>query len=421
MAQQIVTETRTGLIESTVGGKTKKVAGIISPGEGSSGIYPQEVLEAAAADKIFPAGTHMYFDHPTAQENADRPERSVLTLGAVTNEDARWDDSLGKLVAGYDPVQAFEHLLNDDIFTKAVGLSIRALAEVKQSESGGKPLVTRLVEGQSIDFVTHAGRGGSILTVAESARPSVVNAKAIEHGISEATVNDRREALANVVRDAYATDDVWVWLRDFDDAEAIFDIESGDDAGTWKQPYTADDAGMPVALSGDRTEVRASTTYVPVDPVGQLNTQESAGGHMATTPIEESALAELREKAGRVTVLETERDTAVKERDELKESFADFKAEIKRGADATAVIEGVAKEAEVSFTPLEIAGLKAALPLKEGALDTEAFTTTVAAEAAKIATSGRVTSFGATQDEQIGESDFASAVAGAFGRTVQEA
>lgn len=42
--------------------------GLITPGWGSSGYYAAEVLESAAADRVFPAGTHIYFDHPSASE-----------------------------------------------------------------------------------------------------------------------------------------------------------------------------------------------------------------------------------------------------------------------------------------------------------------------------------------------------------------
>ena len=41
---------------------------VISPGWGSSGYYSSEVLEAAGKAKVWPAGCHMYFDHPDASE-----------------------------------------------------------------------------------------------------------------------------------------------------------------------------------------------------------------------------------------------------------------------------------------------------------------------------------------------------------------
>lgn len=414
---QTITETA-GLTAVPVAGKPGRLkVTLITPGQGSSGYYSPEVLEAAATDKVFPAGTQMYLDHPTESEQFERPERSVKDLGAVLVEDAYSED--GALVAEAESFSQHRELLSE--MQQYIGVSVRSSAEV--SEGPGRRTIERLIASpsNSVDFVTRAGRGGSF-TILESARPSAVNRRALAHdSVTEATVNDQREALENVLKDAHGGDNSWVWLRDFDATTAWFQLEDGDDQGTYQQSYTSGDDGVATSMDGERIEVRQSTTYVPVDPVGQSTTQESAGGHMATTTIEESALSELRETAGRVTALESERNTAVQAKEAAEAALESYKAEQKIATDATAVIDGVAKEAEVTFTPLEVAGLKAALPIKEGALDVDAFTTTVANEAAALAKSGRVTGFGATQTEVVGEADFASAVAGAFGRQVKEA
>src|SRR4249920_1591703 len=63
---------------------------VITPGWGASGYYSATVLEQAAQDHIFPAGTHMYLDHPTVNEQEERPNRSVKDLAAVLVEDAKW-------------------------------------------------------------------------------------------------------------------------------------------------------------------------------------------------------------------------------------------------------------------------------------------------------------------------------------------
>jgi hypothetical protein len=377
---QTVTEATTVLEASAIEGQPSRLLiGIITPGQGSSGFYPADVLEAAATDKVFPAGTQMFFDHPTESDNFERPERSVRDLAAVLSEDARWDGS--KLVAEASVFGPYRDLLSDAEFSKAIGVSIRASAEVKEGKNGRE--ITRLVHAESVDFVTKAGRGGSILQVLESARPSKVNDRAVHRGVSEATVNDRREALSSLVREEYSDEKTYVWLRDFDETYAWFDVESGEDSGTWQQTYSTGDDELANALTGDRIEVRAVTTYVPVDPVGQFNTQESSGGHMATTQIEESALSELREKAGRVTALESERDTAVKERDEATEKVATLEGTVRESRIATIIAE-----ADVTFDDLQVAGLTAGAPVKEGVLDEDAFKKTVAEAAAKIAEAG---------------------------------
>ena len=143
----------------------------ISPGKGSSGSYPQEVLEAAAKDRVFPAGTMMMVDHATEAQDWERPEGSIKDLAGVLTEDARWDDKHGALVA---EAKIFEHwrpILES--MREEIGISIRASGEVE--EANGGRIVKRLVEGRSIDFVTRAGRGGRVLEVLESHRPSTLD------------------------------------------------------------------------------------------------------------------------------------------------------------------------------------------------------------------------------------------------------
>lgn len=142
----------------------------ISPGKGSSGTYPQETLEAAARNRVFPAGTMLMVDHATDEQEWSRPEGSIRDLAGVLTEDARWDDKHGALVA---EAKIFEHWrpilesLKDDI-----GMSIRASAEVEESD--GERVIKRIVEGRSIDFVTKAGRGGRVLEVLEAERPTTL-------------------------------------------------------------------------------------------------------------------------------------------------------------------------------------------------------------------------------------------------------
>lgn len=418
MKQQLITETTGRLNASTTEANGKKLAGIISPGQGSSGFYPKDVLEAAGTDKVFPAGTHMYFDHPSESEDLDRPERSVLTIGAVTTEDAHWDESLGMLVAEYEAIAAYKELLEDKTFLGAIGLSIRASAEVEETTEGR--IIKRLVEGKSIDFVTHAGRGGRpILELAESARPSTINARALKHaGIEEATVNDKREALSTIVRDEYSDDKTYVWLRDFDDTTAWFDVDSGDDSGTWQQAYTTGEDDLPAALTGDRTEVRVSTTYVPVIPAGPTPTEESEEDTMAETKIEESALADLREKAGRADAAEAARKAAEERAEKAEQTSAAVEARVQaekhararvREANATLpapVVDRIVAEAvrEVPLTDEH--------KLDEAKFDKQVDDAKTAEESylaglAEASGAGTILGFGATSEPgEVSESDF---------------
>lgn len=145
---------------------------IISPGWGSSGYYSPAVLEAAATDQVFPAGTQMFWDHPTMSERSDRPERSLRDLAAVTETAAVWqqDHPQGPgLYAQVKVFEAFRPLLAE--MAPHIGVSIRAGAEMTAGEAEGRKgrIVQRLVEGLSIDFVTRPGRGGQVLAVLEAA------------------------------------------------------------------------------------------------------------------------------------------------------------------------------------------------------------------------------------------------------------
>lgn len=413
---------------------------LISPGWGSSGYYSAEVLQEAAAAEIIPAGTHMYADHPTPTELKERPVRSIKDLMSVTVEAAHvatdediatWGAEPGALVAEVDVLPAFrdtvEHLKD------AIGVSIRGDGEINPRGEAPDGTVGKIVEGlehvKSVDWVTRAGRGGKVLSLVESAK---ANARAIAHGLDEATVNDTREALHNELRDAYGSDDVWIWVRDFDETTVWFEIETGDDAGVYGQTYSSDDGT--VKLTGQRAEVRVETNYVPVDDTAlealleanpkfqallqqhqeaaeqlreivrsstsvpatrpdSTTTKESKEDTMPKIQIEEAEHQRLTETAGRVDALQEENTTLKAEVSELKEE----KAHRARTDRANELIAEAAKEVDVEFTPLEVKGLLADLPLKEDALDEEAFTTAVKTDAAakKVAEgAGRVVGMG---------------------------
>lgn len=363
----------------------------ISPGWGSSGYYSPEVIAEAAETKFIPAGTHMYADHPTDNEDVERPGRSIKDLMAVVVEDAYLSPE-GALVGEADVVPAWRPLL--ETVRAHIGVSIRGSAtDIVEGEADGRR--GRIVEGlmapcTSVDFVTRAGRGGKVLAVMESA---AANQRAIGHGVEEATVNDTREALQTSLRDAYAGDKTWVYVRDFDDATVWFEVEGdGDDNGIYAQAYASEGT----SLSGDRTEVRVQTTYVPVTrpDSNTPTTTESLEDNMAKIQIEESEHRGLTEKAGRVDALESENATLKAENVGLKESAA-VTTRRTRAMD-------LIREHEHRFSPLEAKGLVVELPLTEsGDFDETKFGEQLAehaALAAKAGGAGGITSMGQTTD-----------------------
>lgn len=136
--------------------------------QGSSGYYPADVLARDGAT-AFPAGTHIYFDHPTQTEEVDRPERSVKEMAGVLLDDAKFEESPdGRGL--FARVKFFEDV-KDMIGFRAehVGLSIRAAGQIEETPQGQR-IVRSISHGLSVDLVTRAGAGGRLVTMTESAQ-----------------------------------------------------------------------------------------------------------------------------------------------------------------------------------------------------------------------------------------------------------
>lgn len=394
-------------------GAVRRPVQIITPGWGSSGYYSAEVLERAADEKIIPAGTHMYLNHASATEASDRPERDVEKIAAVLVEDATWDGS--RLIAEAEIMGPHAELI--EALAPYIGVSISGSATdivIGEAEGRRGPIIEGLAHVESVDFVTRAGRGGMVIL--ESARPSLVNARAVGHGVAEATANETREQLQQALRDLLGGEKSWVWVRDFDDTTVWFEHETPEESGTYGLGYEVADDGA-VTLSGSPTEVRATTTYVPVTrpDSNTPTTTESLEDNMAKIQIEESEHRGLTEKAGRVDALESENATLKAEKAALEES----RAADQRRTRAMDLI----REHDHAFSPLEAKGLVAELPLTEsGDFDETKFGEQLAehaATAARAGGAGTVSGFGQTTDTTTKESAPAPTTT-AWGRPVSE-
>lgn len=385
---------------------------------GSSGYYSREVLERDGAT-AWPAGTPVFMDHPGEQEMFDRPERSIRDLaGKITTDPIYEADGLYADVEFYPHVAPIVEAMAADI-----GLSIRASAEVETGEAQGRTgqIITRISEGMSVDLVTKAGAGGKLVSVLESARREYAKQ------VREATADERREQLSRLVKDTYGGESTWVYVLDYDDDRAVvwFTVENGDDTGTYEQAYTVD-GDVAAALTGDRTEVRRVTTYVPVNPAGQSTpTQESEEDTMPE--IQESELARLREADRRVTTLESEVTEAVQRAEKAETALAEAR-KVANQATAERVVREAFDTAGVT-APKTAARLAASAPLTEaGDVDTEALKQAAeesAAELAEASGAGRVRGLGAgtnaTEDGDLTEADFDAELARISGRTIKEA
>lgn len=137
--------------------------------QGSSGYYPAEVLERDGA-KAFPAGTHVYFDHPSGAEEMDLPERSVLKIAGYLLDDAAFEEApegrgLFSRIQFTEKAKPIAKELHS-----VIGLSIRAAGQIEETASGQR-IVRSIEQGLSVDLVTRAGAGGRLVTMTESATP----------------------------------------------------------------------------------------------------------------------------------------------------------------------------------------------------------------------------------------------------------
>jgi polyhydroxyalkanoate synthesis regulator phasin len=416
---------------------------VITPGQGASGYYSAEVLEAAAKAKVWGKGTKVFFDHPTATEDEERPARSVKDLAAVLTEDATWDGSA--LVARIKPTGGLgKTVLENDTFRQAVGVSVRASAEGDVGEVAGKQcwIVSEIFPGtfNSVDLVTYAGRGGMIL---ESAREEAEADKPTR------TIELTREAALKQLREARNVGQ-WMESRIHLGFTQVADEMFGDGKLT-REERIAMSSGIGAALAAFTASVEASapqlyardlwaepealtavaeaaTPIVPVHPAGSHPTKE----HIMPE-IEEARMRELEEAHGRVPTLEakvtgleaelstTQRELAVEKARGYARDFGSKRVREANGVLPAAVVDKIVAEAMRD------------IPLGEdNRLDAIAFGTSVDearnAEETYLAQivengNGRVRGVGSTDSTaEVTEAHVDNIVAGAFGRrTVQGA
>jgi hypothetical protein len=145
---------------------------IIQPGWGSSGYYSEAVLQRDGPT-VFPAGTKMFWDHPTLTEEWERPERSLRDLAGELTTAARWEPNGTEGPGLYADISVFENFaptVND--LAPSIGVSIRAYGKASMGEAEGRTgqIIDELVESESVDFVTSPGAGGQVLQLFEAAR-----------------------------------------------------------------------------------------------------------------------------------------------------------------------------------------------------------------------------------------------------------
>jgi len=165
---------------------------VIQPGWGSSGYYGAEMLKRDGP-KVFTSGTHCYWDHPSASQESDRPERSLRDLAGVLASDAEWKDNGIHGPGLYASAKVFEPYVSAaKELGPHIGMSIRASGVASEGEADGESglIIEEITDAASVDFVTMPGAGGKVLELFESYRQTDV----IERKAEMADIKELQEA-----------------------------------------------------------------------------------------------------------------------------------------------------------------------------------------------------------------------------------
>lgn len=235
---------------------------ISSDVQGSSGYYPREVLERDGP-LVFPAGTHVYFDHPSTEEEWSRPERSVRDLagsfetGAVFREDGGAGPGLYANVRMFPEADKWLEPRKE-----SVGMSIRAQGTAAETDDGYT--ITSLTEGLSVDIVTRAGAGGKVLQLMESKKDTPQTGA--QNGADLASLN---QTVSGLVESNSKVTEV---LTKLVEAMTPSEKEEKTEALTAVELVTKlNESGLP-----DAARSRVAQVYKPGDDVTVLIAQEAA-------------------------------------------------------------------------------------------------------------------------------------------------
>lgn len=143
---------------------------IISEGQGSSAIYPAEVLQEYGSAAL-PKGTHVYFNHPTESEEWERGgARDIRDFVGVLTEDATYEDDEKALYSKIRFNKSAADLVEDAFEDIALSIDIRKF-ELSENEEG-IPVVDKLGYSplNNVAVVPRGGRDGKIISLVESYR-----------------------------------------------------------------------------------------------------------------------------------------------------------------------------------------------------------------------------------------------------------
>lgn len=160
--EKALSESFSGLGKVT--GKNRWMARIIKVGTGATGVYTENAL--ATVPLAFPAGTKVNFDHPSESEKWERPSGSVTSLAGALISDPVVEN--GEAFAEIEFSQEAAPFVEQ--FHQVLGLSIRASGYGEEYNDVGLPIVEGFIPSplNTVDLVTVAGAGGTLLSLMES-------------------------------------------------------------------------------------------------------------------------------------------------------------------------------------------------------------------------------------------------------------
>jgi hypothetical protein len=174
-----VTETPARAVEAVAARPGRLLIQLIRAGWSLNGnYYPAEVLRRDGP-AAWPAGTQCFADHATEEEDEQRPAGSIRNLAATQTQNAYWDEARQALMAEVRLFAPWRQAITD--MAETIGMSIRAWVYGEQGEAEGRQgfVVSAIPAGRSVDFVTVPAAGGAIVSVLESVRRGVGEARSI--------------------------------------------------------------------------------------------------------------------------------------------------------------------------------------------------------------------------------------------------
>ena len=127
--------------------------------------YPKSTVQEAAP--LF-AGLKMYLDHPTDQEEIEKPERSIQDWLSTIKE-SWYEDGMALGRVHIHAPWLLENMA-DEVFRTEIGTSINASGRMHVGEINGvqMQIMDAIIDPKSVDWVTEAGARGRVLQLQES-------------------------------------------------------------------------------------------------------------------------------------------------------------------------------------------------------------------------------------------------------------